>query len=295
MKLFKKVYYYVTFTRPFAFLGIFITSILASIIAISSSKVIEYSILKIFIGALSSGFIASASFTINNIYDLEIDKINKPFRALPSKKITIKEAWIITILLYLLSLMFAASINLPFFIIISMMGTLAITYSHPLFNFKKNWFLASLTLATFRGFLITVAGWSIIKSIASILPWYLGLISFSFLLGAVTTKDIADIKGDRKNKYQTLPVKYGLNKTINIIAPFFILPFLLIPLGVYLGILDINTMPLTLLLFYGIYIIWLIKKMPLKLTGIQKNHISWKHTYILYMILQIGMAIAYIV
>ncbi|MHA2072232.1 MAG: UbiA family prenyltransferase, partial [Candidatus Thorarchaeota archaeon] len=38
--------------------------------------------------------IAAGSNVVNDIYDIEIDKINRPHRALPSGRITIKQAWI---------------------------------------------------------------------------------------------------------------------------------------------------------------------------------------------------------
>jgi geranylgeranylglycerol-phosphate geranylgeranyltransferase len=304
MKQFKKIYHCIIFTRPIAFLLTFITLISASLIAIKSTGTIEYSILKIFIGALSSGFLASASHTMNNIFDLKVDKINKPFRPLPSKKISVQEAWIITFILYLISFILfilAFTVNRYFFIIMIIIAIFTIIYSCPPFNFKRFGIIGNLTIAIPRGLLIMVAGWSIVTSIKNILPWYMGLIPFLFLVGAVTTKDIADIKGDKKLGYITLPVKYGLNKTIKIITPFLIIPFFFIPLGVYLRILKISTLPLTLLFIYGIYIIMLIKKNPNKLIKFdklainEKNHISWKHTYFLYLIYQIGMAIAYLI
>ena len=295
MNLFKKIYYYYTFIRPLAFVGIFLICISASLIAINTEPYVFYNWVYILFGAFSCALLASASHTLNNIYDLEIDKINKPFRVLPSKKISLKEAWIITLIIYLLSFTLAWSINITFFIVILIMSFCTVIYSYPLFNLKKYGFIANINIAIPRGLLIVIAGWTVIKGIDYILPWYIGSISFLFLIGAITTKDIADIRGDKENNCLTLPVKYGLNKTIKIITPFFILPFFLIPLGVYLGVLKVYTLPLALLAVYGTYIIWLIKKNPNKLTGIEKNHISWKHTYILYMIFQIGICVAYII
>jgi 4-hydroxybenzoate polyprenyltransferase len=171
---------------------------------------------------------------------------------------------------------------------------LTVLYSIRPFRCKKHWLYANIIIALFRGLLIVLAGWSAVKSLNYFLPWYIGLISFLFLLGAATTKDIADIKGDRKNKCQTLPVRFGLEKTAKILYPFFTLPFLLIPLGVYLNILHVNTLPLTLLTIYGIYTSRTIKFYPEKTTIIERNHISWKHTYIIYMIFHLGMCVAYL-
>ena len=46
--------------------------------------------------------------------------------------------------------------------------------------------------------LLKVAGWSSVKTIAGVEPWYIGAIFGLFLLGATTTKDFADMDGDRR-------------------------------------------------------------------------------------------------
>ena len=65
-------------------------------------------------------------------------------------------------------------------------------------------------------------------------PWYIGLVIGLFLLGAASTKDFADIEGDRAGGCRTLPIVYGVKKAAWIISPFFVLPWLLLPLGAVL-------------------------------------------------------------
>ncbi len=55
-----------------------------------------------------------------------------------------------------------------------------------------------------------------------------------FLIGAASTKDFADIEGDRAGGCKTLPILHGVAKAAWIIAPFFVFPWLLLPLGAYL-------------------------------------------------------------
>lgn len=291
----KNIYYYLKFIRPITFIGTFVVISCISLVAININPYVPYSWLIILIGSFSCSFLTLAAYTLNNICDLEIDKINKPFRPLSANLISIKEAWMITIFLYLISIILSLFINITFFVLILIMFFLTIMYSVPPFSFKKNSILSNFTISLCRGLLIILAGWVLVRDIDYILPWYIGFILFLFLFGAISTKDITDIKGDKQNNCFTLPVKYDFDKFIKIISPFFILPFLLIPLGVYLKILNINTLPLTLLLFYGIYIIWLMKNKINKTTKIEGNHIAWKHTYILYMIFNIGILLAYII
>ena len=80
-----------------------------------------------------------------------------------------------------------------------------------------------------RGCLLKVAGWTLVASAFSAEPWAIGSIFGLFLLGATSTKDFSDVAGDRAGGCMTLPVKYGNRKAVAIISPFFVLPWLLLP------------------------------------------------------------------
>src|SRR5262249_60331321 len=55
-----------------------------------------------------------------------------------------------------------------------------------------------------------------------------------FLLRTTSTKDFADMEGDRAHGCVTLPIRFGVERAAKIIAPFFVLPWLLIPLFAWL-------------------------------------------------------------
>lgn len=155
--------------------------------------------------------------------------------------------------------------------------------------------MSNLFIALTRGMFLIVAGWSTIKPIANIEPWFIGLIFACYIMGAATTKDFSDIKGDRLFGIKTLPILYGSEKTAKIIAPFFYLPFMvLIPLGVTINIIRMTALPLTLLSLWGLYTAKLITQKPQELT-LEKNHVSWKHMYFTLIVGQIGFAIAYFI
>jgi hypothetical protein len=84
--------------------------------------------------------------------------------------------------------------------------------------------------------LLKVAGWAMVASVFYAEPWYIGAIFGLFLIGAAGTKDFADIEGDRAGGCKTLPILYGVKKAAWIIAPFFVFPWLLIPLGARAGV-----------------------------------------------------------
>ena len=76
-----------------------------------------------------------------------------------------------------------------------------------------------------------MAGWSSVKTIAGLELWYIGAIFGLFLLGATTTKDFADMEGDRRGGCRTLPIQYGVRKAAWMISPSFVIPFIMINIG----------------------------------------------------------------
>jgi 4-hydroxybenzoate polyprenyltransferase len=252
-------------------------------------------------GMLMAAIFNAASNAINQIYDLEIDRINKPKRPLPSGALTHGEVWGFTWLAYALTWLFAW-LTAPdgrhecfWIVVVATVFTWA--YSAPPFRTKRLGMLANVTIAIPRGVLLKVAGWSALKTVLGVEPWYIGAIFGLFLLGASTTKDFADIEGDRKDGCQTLPILYGVKKAAWIIAPFFVIPFALIPIGVVTGILTGNRVLLLVLgpvlMAYGVYVSYLMVRKPEEMATTE-NHISWTHMYFMIMLAQLGFALSYI-
>jgi 4-hydroxybenzoate polyprenyltransferase len=129
-------------------------------------------------------------------------------------------------------------------------------------------------------------------------PWFIGSIFMLFLLGAASTKDFSDIEGDRAGGCRTLPIAFGVRRAAWMIAPFFIFPWLLTPVGAHLGILTGNRLALDIvgivLALWGAYTVWLIVRNPDELTATE-NHPSWRHMYLMMMAAQVGFAVAYLV
>ncbi len=246
------------------------------------------------VGALSAAILNAASNVNNQYFDLDIDRINKPFRPYPSGRISKRQIIIFTSLLYFSALILAWLINLRLFSIILITAVISFFYSAPPFRTKQYPFLSNISIALPRGMLLIVAGWSVTKPVFDIQPWFIGLIFALYLAGAATTKDFSDIKGDGKFEIKTLPVLYGVKKAAQIIAPFFYIPFLLIPLGIVMHIIRPTTLPLVFLTIWGLYTARLITKNPQELT-LEKNHISWIHMYLMLIVGQIGFAVAYLI
>lgn len=323
--------HYSALARPFTLLPPLLGIISGAVCAWGSahnpdpSRELTLSVLvTVALGSLCASFLNAASNAINQIYDLEIDRVNKPTRPLVTGAMTMRQAWIATTIWYILALVptwlvvvypynsFSEKLFAPlqyhecFFIYLA--GFLfTLIYSVPSWGRTKRFGIwANITIAIPRGCLLKVAGWSMVAHIYSIEPWFIGAIFMLFLIGAASTKDYSDIEGDRAGGCITLPIKYGVRKSAYIIAPFFVLPWLLMPAGVLIDdpwtagekILTGNPVALIVLgaglALWGAYTAWLLVRNPDELTSTE-NHPSWRHMYLMMMAAQIGFAAAYLV
>jgi 4-hydroxybenzoate polyprenyltransferase len=253
------------------------------------------------IGLTMAAVLNAASNALNQIYDLEIDRVNKPTRPLPSGRMTLSSAWTFTLVTYAIALALAWAVapggRRECFWIVVAATVITILYSAPPFRTKRLGIWANVTIAVPRGVLLKVAGWSAVKTVAAVEPWFIGGIFGLFLLGASTTKDFADMEGDARGGCRTLPIIYGVRRAAWMISPSFIVPFLLIAVGAVMGILTGNFALLMLLSAVmtanGLYVCFLMLRRPEEL-AVEANHVSWAHMYRMMFAAQVGFALAYL-
>ncbi|HEY5609725.1 MAG TPA: UbiA family prenyltransferase [Thermoanaerobaculia bacterium] len=322
---------YITLARPFTLLPPLLGIISGAVCAWGSvhnpdpdRRVTAAVLMTVALGSLCASLLNAANNSLNQIYDLEIDRVNKPNRPLVTGELSLREGWVATVAWYGLALVptwlvvvypynqWSEKLFAPlkfhecFFIYIA--GTVfTLMYSVPSWGRTKRlgmW--ANVTIAIPRGCLLKVAGWSMVAHIVSVEPWFIGAVFMLFLIGAASTKDFSDIEGDRIGGCRTLPIEYGVRKAAYIIAPFFVFPWLLMPVGAWMrdpfapehAILTGDATFLTLLgiglAIWGIYTAWLLVRRPEELTATE-NHPSWRHMYWMMMAAQVGFAVAYVI
>jgi 4-hydroxybenzoate polyprenyltransferase len=321
---------YFAFTRPFTLLPPTFGVLSGALTAFGSAhnpdpqRRLSLAVaLMILLGSFCAALLNAASNVLNQYHDLEIDRRNKPGRPLASGAITRGAGLRFAAILYPLAilptwlivihprdhLLAKATAPLPahecFFVFLAGM-LLTFVYSAPAWGRTKRFGLwANLTIALPRGCLLKVAGWSTVAGILRLEPWYIGLIFLLFLLGATTSKDFSDMEGDAAHGCRTLPIRLGVERAARVIAPFFVLPWLLIPLGAALPdpfgagrVLTGDPMLLSilggLLAAWGAFTARLILRDPGSL-ALAENHPSWTHMYLMMMFAQVGFAVAYLV
>ena len=291
---------FVAFARPITLMPPFVGIFCGALIAEGWGRHVGepvggFVMLKAFALAVAGGLMNAGSNSINQIYDLEIDRINKPNRPLPSGRISMSTAWIFTAIFYLQAWVVGAWVGSGPLIVVLIATFLSIFYSAPPLRFKNNGIVANIAMAIPRGLLLPVAGWLAVRpdDLANRIPWSVGIVLMLFVLGASTTKDYADMEGDAAHGARTLPVMLGVRRSAYLIAPFFVLPYLAIIPLIATGALPSQTWPLVLLAFWGGYIVWLILRDP-EAMGTVENHPSWLHMYLLLMVSYIAFATVFL-
>ena len=295
---------YVDLGRPFTLvapaLG-FVSGALTAIGAAPRDPLTVGILVPPLIGSLMAAMLNAGNNALNQIYDLEIDRVNKPTRPLPSGRLSVANVWVFTIVTYAVALILAWLVapggRHECFWLVAIAVVCTYLYSVPPFRTKRLGIWANVTIAIPRGTLLKVAGWSSAKTIVGVEPWYIGAIFGLFLLGATTTKDFADMEGDRRGGCRTLPIQYGVRRAAWMISPSFVIPFLMIPLGAFTGILTGHFVLLQILggvmTAYGVYVCYLMLRRPEEL-AVEANHVSWAHMYRMMFVAQIGFALAYL-
>lgn len=308
----QKIRGYIKLLRPFTLLTPAIGALSGALMSASYNKFENFDLVKLIYGIGALVVLNGASNSLNQVYDLDIDKINKPYRPIPSGIVSRDEALLIAWFLYMIAIFRSAIIDFDFALFVFAIALISILYSMPPIRFKQYTWFSNISIAIARGLLLIVAGWSIFgdpfKQTTWIrifggneidiplepVPWLVGSIMCVYLIGAITTKDFTDVEGDRKYGIKTLPVLYGNRKAILIIAPFFVLPFILVPLGVIFDKLIPPTIYLSVLAGWGAYIVYLLVNSADKRDAKFENSPAWKHMYLMLMAMQISFMFVYV-
>ena len=289
---------YWNFARPFTLVPPMIGIFSGSLIGYGASHV-TFPVVHVVLAVLAAAVLNAASNGLNQICDLENDRINKPHRPLPSGRMSLHAAWTFVVITYIAALTMVAVVNRETFAIYVVAALSTVAYSAPPLRLKRHPVGSNFIIALIRGWLLKVAGWAAVATVlTSMEPWYIGFIYFVFLLGATTTKDFADIEGDRAAGCITLPVKYGPHWSARAISPAFIVPWLFLPLGVYLRVLSGHPTAIlalaAIMLVWGSCVIYLINQDPHRLVTEGENHPAWHHMYWMMMVGHLGLAFAYL-
>lgn len=168
-------------------------------------------LLALITGIASNIFIVG----INQIADVNIDRINKPWLPIPAKRLSVREAkWIVLAMLIIcLSVSFYMT---PYFaIVIALACAIGWAYSMPPFHLKRHHLPAAIAISFVRGILVNLGAFLVFTQLVqrnAALPDDLILLTiFITVCGIVIAwfKDLPDVQGDAKYAVKTFAVVHS--------------------------------------------------------------------------------------
>jgi len=163
---------------------------------------------------LSLSFAVLGFNSLNMVFALELDNIDKPKRPLPSGRVTVDEAIKLSVFLFLTSFIISFFTNLEFVLLLIAFFVVSYIYSSPIIHIKKYIWGSSFT-GTFQYALIPVL------SAATISPKELPVVFFVYVISTYlvisNVKDIEDVDGEKENKISSFPILFGVNNTLALV------------------------------------------------------------------------------
>lgn len=201
------------FSRPHTIIGsvISITTLFFILCEKFDAACISYLIMALIIGVTCNIFIVG----INQIADVHIDKINKPYLPIPSGALSVHQAKIIVFTSLFISLGLALYISPYLFGIIALSATIGWAYSMPPLYLKKHHVTAALSIATVRGVLLNAGGFIVFNYLINNsleMPENVKIITLFIIVFSIVIswfKDLPDMKGDAKYHIKTFAILYS--------------------------------------------------------------------------------------
>jgi homogentisate phytyltransferase / homogentisate geranylgeranyltransferase len=152
---------------------------------------------------------------LNQLYDVEIDRVNKPDLPLASGKLSITQGkWIVGIT-GTLSILISATLGQWLLATVGLSLAIGTAYSLPPIRFKQYPLLAAFCILTVRGCIVNLGLFlhfnRVLTGIDTIPPsiWVLTLFILVFTVAIAIFKDVPDIEGDRQYQIQTFTISLG--------------------------------------------------------------------------------------
>ena len=194
---------FITITRPVNAVAAGLAAVVAYFIA--TVTIIPAVILIFVVVAL----ITAAGNVINDYFDMEIDRVNRPERPIPSGQVSMPAARAYAVALFLAGILVCLNTNWLCIAIAVFNAFLLICYAArlkrtPLFgNIAVSYLAASMFLfgGAFDG----------MQGLFHVMPF--AVMTFFAMLARELVKDAEDIEGDRASGAVTIPIRYGIPVT----------------------------------------------------------------------------------
>jgi homogentisate phytyltransferase / homogentisate geranylgeranyltransferase len=212
------------FSRPHTIIGTSLSVFALYTIAIATT---HSQISWLSIGQLGGAWIACILGNIyivglNQLYDVEIDRVNKPDLPLASGKLSINQGqWIVGVS-GILAIVISILSGKWLFATVSLSLAIGTAYSLPPIRFKQYSLLAAICILTVRGCIVNLGLFlhfdRLFTGTDTVSPsiWVLTLFILVFTIAIALFKDVPDLEGDRQYQIETFTIVFGKLTVFNL-------------------------------------------------------------------------------
>lgn len=211
----KQLYAFWKFTRPHTVVGTTL-SVLALYAMADADSPASCVLIPPLLLALASCWLGNVYIVgLNQLQDVAIDRINKPYLPLASGEFSLGTGRLIVIISGVLSLLFSVLGGRFLFLVLAISLLIGTLYSLPPFRLKRFPFWASFSVLSVRGLVVNLGLFLYftqeLAGEAYLTPevWALTLFMVVFSLGIAWFKDLPDVEGDRKFGIGTFVIRLG--------------------------------------------------------------------------------------
>lgn len=159
---------------------------------------------------------------LNQLYDIEIDRINKPDLPLASGEFTIQQGKLIIALTGIAALLIAALSGIWLLVTVAISLVIGTTYSAPPIRLKRFPLWAAICILTVRGVIVNLGLFfhygDKLNAREALNPyiWTLTLFILLFTVAIAIFKDVPDLEGDKQYNISTLTLVIGKSAVFNL-------------------------------------------------------------------------------
>ena len=182
-------------------------------------------------------FLLSASALIlNDVFDLEVDRVNAPERSIPSGSVSVREAIGLSVPVTLGGLAAALAMGTSTLVFGVFIWVIGFLYN---WKFKRSGLPGNLLVATSVGSCFILGGLAVGQP-GNRLVWFLALGAFLIDLAEEIAGDAMDMEGDKLLGSRSLALQFGRTAALRVSAGIFALLLILSPLPLIRGWMGIQ-------------------------------------------------------
>lgn len=191
---------------------------------------------ELLLGFICGFFLSGSALTLNDYFDIEVDKINTPQRPIPAGLLTPSEAIWLTGIATLIGLTTALLMGPLAFVLGIVFWGIGVLYN---WRYKAYGLWGNLMVAASVGTTFLLGGIAMGQPLNKVV-WFFGLIAFLIDLAEEIAGDAMDMEGDRKRRSKSIALTLGRDMALRITALLFVLVALLSYVPFVLGWMEVS-------------------------------------------------------